>query len=131
MKVGIDLVLVKRFSKMAENIDSCTRVFTLNEIEYIKTKIGNIDLSVKKYKPIEYTIAGIYASKEAVLKAFGVGIAKEINITDIEITHNCNGACCVNLLGKAKQFAKDHHFKSIELSVSHDGEYATAICAII
>lgn len=131
MKVGIDLVKVERFNKMAKDIDACTKVFTLNEIAYIKTKASNVNLSVKKFKPVEYTIAGLYAGKEAVLKAFGVGIAKEIALKDIEIDHDKKGACCVKLFNLANEFMKTHKFKEIELNISHDGDYATAICVII
>lgn len=66
-------------------------------------------------------LAGRFAAKEAVSKAFKTGIG-ELAFTDIEILHDANGAPYVMLKGKL--------FTSIEISISHCDEYAIAVCAI-
>lgn len=130
MKTGIDLTEVSRFEKIASNLENSKFIFTDNEINYIKTKeVKNVN-SVKKFKPVEYTIAGLYAAKEAVLKAFGVGIGNGIGLNEVEISHDSIGACVVNLIGKAKQYYLENNFDEISVNISHDGDYATAICII-
>lgn len=130
MRVGIDLVKVERFKKMAKTLNSSNRIFTYKEVAYISSKIGKNVVATKKYLPNEYTVAGLYACKEAVLKAFGVGICALIPLNDVEIDHDEWGACVVVLYGLAKKWFDEHKYKKISLNVSHDGEYSTAICII-
>ena len=71
---GIDLVEIARFQNLDPAIRKrfFTRVFTANELEYIKD--------------IDQRAAGIFAAKEACAKALGCGIGS-VRWVDIEITH--------------------------------------------
>ena len=86
--------------------------FNDDEIKYINNNIT--------------TLAGLYSSKEALLKSLKSGI-NNYSLKDIEIVHNEN---------KAPSFIFHHELKflnnkNISLSISHDGEYAISMVSII
>lgn len=110
---GIDIVYIPRFAKIKNNLTIIKKLFTDAEIAYFTNK--DID-----------TIAGIYASKEAALKALELGI-NDISLKDIEVLHKDNGAPYLNLHNEAKEKAKDFN---LSLSISHDHDYAIAIVTL-
>ena len=109
---GIDLVEIKRFEKLINNKNFINKYFTLQEVKYI----NNIN-----------TMAGIFAAKEAFLKAIKKGINDYI-IKDIEILHDANKAPYIVLHNQLK---KDIDYKNISLSISHDLNYAIASVIIL
>lgn len=122
--IGIDLVLVSRIQKILENDKFYDRI--LNDIEkdyIIKNKKANKDVEAK-------SVAGFFACKEAILKAFGVGITNGYGFKDITIDHDKFGAPVVILSNSLKLLLSEKGKKSVSISVSHDGEYATAIAIL-
>lgn len=111
MKNGIDIVEINRFKELIKNETFMKKIFTKNEIEYIKKR----DYSL-------HTIAGLYASKEAFLKCFEKGI-NDYELNNIEVMHNQNNAPYIILNGKILEKLK---YKNISLSISHDKDYAIA-----
>ena len=130
MKVGIDLVMVERFKNIAENLEKSKKIFTDLEIKYINSKRGSLDDS-QKLPPYLKTMAGIYAAKEAVLKALGVGIGNGIGLNEVEIDHDLMGACVVKLTKNAENEQKRLKISQILVNISHDGDYATAVCVLL
>lgn len=118
MKTGIDIVEISRFNDIDIN-NFMNRFFTKNEIEYVNTKNNKLQ-----------TIAGIFACKEAVLKAFKLGIGKGIKLTDIEICHN-DGAPFIFENQIIKQYLKQYNLKEIDVNISHSKTSAIAICIIL
>ena len=114
MEVGIDLVEISRFKDKLSNTSFISSIFNQQEIEYI-SKHNSLD-----------TIAGLFAAKEALLKALKKGI-NNYSLKDIEITHDDNNAPSIILHNNLKN---DFDIKHISLSISHDGNYATAIVLI-
>jgi holo-[acyl-carrier protein] synthase len=101
VKIGTDIVKISRIAKSIENNHFKERVFTKSEIEYCKTA---------------QSFAGIFATKEAYLKAIGTGINTDLN--KIEVLHNEKGKPYLNGLANT------------DVSISHDGEYAIATVII-
>ena len=112
--VGIDLVEISRFKDKLNNNSFISSIFNPQEIEYI-SKHNSLD-----------TIAGLFAAKEAMLKALKKGI-NNYSLKDIEIIHDDNNAPSILLHNSLKN---DFDIKHISLSISHDGNYATAIVLI-
>lgn len=113
--VGVDIIEISRIEEaVKDNVNFMEKVFTDNEIEYLKSR---------KMRP-EY-IAGRFAAKEAVSKALGTGF-REFSLRDIEIDRNSLGKPMVILKGKAKQIAQRHGNYKIHLSISHDRSQAIA-----
>lgn len=97
MKIGTDIVKISRIEKSIEKKHFLESVYTQNEIAYCKAA---------------QSFAGLFAAKEAYLKALGTGINCRLNT--IEIDHTQSG----------KPFIKNA--EHCDLSISHDGDYAIA-----
>jgi len=115
--IGIDIVDIRRIAKM-DIKEFCKKVFNEDEAVYI----------IGKKNPAQ-SAAGIFAAKEAVVKALGTGFVSDVLYKDIEICHNTKGAPFVMLKNKAKAIFDDIG-EEIYISISHDGDYATAIALI-
>lgn len=111
---GIDIVQISRFDKLKENKTFMNNVFNDKELEYINKRNNNSN-----------TIAGLYASKEAFLKAIKKGI-NDYSLKDIEISHNDNNAPFIIL---HNELDKLYNSNNISLSISHDGDYGIAIAS--
>ena len=101
-----------------ESENFINKIYTEKEKNYI----------FSKKNPFQ-TAAGIYAAKEAVLKALGCGIESLRYFREMEILHGGEGKPCVILLNDLNNL-KNKLGESIYISISHDGEYSTA-CALI
>ncbi len=122
MKVGNDLVEVERFYKLLSNESFIKRVFTDKEMQHI----NSFNDEQKKAE----RMAGKYAGKEAVAKAIGFGIAKDVSFNEIEILPNNDGKPQVSLSGKTKVIFNSLDEKNIEISISNTKNLASAVCII-
>lgn len=119
MENGVDIAKIDRFEKEIDNPAFLNKYFTKNEIEYIS----------KKSKKAQ-TLAGLFCAKEAILKAFGMGIGREISLRDISILHDDFGKPYVEINSKLNYYLMKKNSQQICVSISHDGEYAIAFCVI-
>ncbi|MBU1036480.1 4'-phosphopantetheinyl transferase superfamily protein [Patescibacteria group bacterium] len=105
--VGIDIVSIKRFKSIKKTDYSFwDKFYTKEEWQYC----------FKKAKPTQH-LAGIFASKEAVIKVYS---KKEIdNHCQIEIKHKVSGQPFVKIKNLSKQ--------EIQISISYDHGFAIAI----
>ena len=104
--LGIDIQFVSELLPM-ETIDlksdpEILRIFTRHEIAYAETK---------PYP--KRTLAGIFAAKEAIIKAGFSGIIGK-DLTNLEISHEDDGK---------------PYFSGYSLSISHSNEYAISIAS--
>jgi holo-[acyl-carrier protein] synthase len=119
--IGVDLVKISRIEQAgAGHPGFLERVFTPREQEYC---------SRQKFPAQHY--AARFASKEAVLKAFGTGLSAGMKWTDIEVLHGEGGGPVVNVTGAARDLADLKGVKQIMLSYSHDEGYAVAYAVLI
>jgi len=86
--IGIDLIEIERIRKVIERNELAFTHKILTETEIGKMPQG-------ENRKIEY-IAGRFAGKEAVAKAYGTGIGKELGWKDIEIDTLSTGQPIVN-----------------------------------
>ncbi len=115
--IGIDLVHIKRIEKAYKRWGEkfLKRVFTLQEQSYCLQYIN----------PAVH-LAGIFAAKEAVLKALGTGLSQDINWPEVQIKSVAGKRPSVLLSGAAKRIADGLGIKNILISLSHDTDYAIA-----
>jgi len=112
--IGVDIVLIKR-------IEALQKRFGQKGLErYL------LPSELRLCSRIE-TAAGFWAAKEAIAKALGCGIGKELGFKEIEIYKDEKGAPRFRLLGDAK---RRFGLKEAALSISHDGGFAIAVAAI-
>jgi len=119
--IGTDLVKISRIEKAGNGHPGfLERVFTAREREYCERK---------KYPAQHY--AARFASKEAILKAFGTGMTSGMKWTDIEVLRGDGGGPIVNISGAARDLADLKGVKQVLLSYSHDEGYAVAHAVLI
>lgn len=94
---GVDIVKISRIKDILnKNSQSFyKKIFNKEEIEYIKGK---------SYNP--RTVAGLFASKEAVSKALGTGIGK-VKWKDIKVLHDSNGKPYIRLSDNVNDILND------------------------
>jgi phosphoglycolate phosphatase len=110
---GIDIVKISRIQESAKNASFCKRIFTNSEIEYYSSK-----------KDPFQTMAGIFAAKEAFLKALGKGIGY-ISFNEISVEHNILSQPFFSFSGNAKSIIEKMKLQ-VSLSISHDNDTAVA-----
>lgn len=72
-------------------------------------------------------LAGRFAAKEAIAKAFGTGIGQQLGWRDIEILPNAKGQPLVRLSERAQEQLLAKQAYSIHLSISHSDGIAVAM----
>ncbi len=118
--IGTDLVKTERIKKAVRTYGErfLKKVFTEKEQEYCL-----------KFKFPDSKFANKFAVKEAVCKAFGLGI-QEYGWKNIEAVNDKNGKPEVTLHNKALDFFKSINGKKILISISDTKEYSMAVCVI-
>ena len=101
--IGVDLVDVDKFSRK----NNIRKSFTENEISHAERKVNTNE-----------SLAGIFAAKEAIIKAFDLSLCYILR-KKIEIIYE-----------KSKPVAYINGQKSFaDISISHDGSYAIGVCS--
>ncbi len=114
--VGIDLCEISRMEKLIQDERFLVRFFNTEEQAYIR----------EKGKSGAQSMAGIFAAKEALAKALGVGIAADIR--EICVKHDANGAPYYSLSGEYARFAEVRRISGFFLSITHEAGMAAAVC---
>ena len=114
---GCDLIEIERIAKALQIENFCTRIYTAAELSYAESK---------KNQRKAASLAAVFAAKEAVAKALGVGLG-QIGWREIEVRHDELGKPFVALSGRARALAEERGVKNIHLSLSHSREYALAM----
>jgi holo-[acyl-carrier protein] synthase len=119
--IGVDIVDVGRVHAMLERYRDrfVKRVFTDAENRYASNSVKSAE-----------RLAGRFAVKEAVLKAFGTGKSQGILWRDVETVPGPKGRPKVNLYGNADKYMKILNADRVHVSISHDGGKAVAFVVI-
>ena len=116
IRVGVDLVGADRVERLAaENPGILQTLFTTRELA----------ACAPRRRPYEH-LAARFAAKEAVLKAFGTGLAERMQWTEIEIVNGMRGRPLVQLHGEVATRAKQLGLSDVEVSLSHTDGMAIA-----
>lgn len=125
MKLGTDICSVKRIKETYQKYSErfLDRVLTAREKEYVQSRaLKNKALSLTS---LSEAVAVRFAAKEAVAKALGTGW-KGIYWKEVEIINTESGSPQVILSGRAKALLSRLGFSNIEISLSHERDYALA-----
>ncbi|MDQ8191397.1 holo-ACP synthase [Roseibacillus persicicus] len=120
--IGIDVVEVSRIEASIEEFGAkfLNRIFSEEEQEYCQRQ---------KRCAIHY--AARFAAKEAISKAFGTGIGKDVGWLDLQIVRKPSGEPGVVLSGAALAFAEKNKVGDIKISLTHAQHYAAANAVIL
>ncbi len=113
--VGCDIIEVVRVQQSIEKHGELFlhKIFTPLEHNYCS-----------RYKNPYPHYAARFAGKEAISKAFGVGISTEISWLDMEIGNDSKGNPFVTFQPKVKAYFDD---PAVKITLSHCKEYAMAV----
>ena len=75
-------------------------------------------------------LGGLFAAKEAVLKALGTGWAAGLGFRQVEVLADRLGAPRVTLHGAARQRAESLGTRAVHLSITHERRYAAAVAIL-
>jgi len=116
--VGIDVVRVERFRRFLQEEKTALlkRLFTPAEQDYARSKRD----------PAPH-LAARFAAKESFSKAMGTGFREGLSWKEIEVVHDPLGKPELVLTGRAAEMVRERRISSLQLSLSHDGDYATAV----
>ncbi len=115
--IGVDIVEIARIEKALKLQGFLTRMFTEAEREYL----------MERGFPSQ-TVAGMFCAKEAVAKALGTGLSHGVAICDIEVLHNEDNMPAIHLYHGAAARAEELGLGEIQVSISHEKNYAVAVC---
>lgn len=113
--VGIDIIEIERVKKSLERHGNhfLNRLFTVKEQDYCL-----------KFKDPGPHLAGRFAAKEAIVKAFGVGFGSQVHWHDIEILEDERGKPIAHF---SKQVKENFQNPTMMVSISHSETNATAV----
>lgn len=120
--IGIDVIEVERIEEAVEEFGErfLERIFVEAERSYCEGQ---------QRPAIHY--AARWAAKEAVSKAFGTGIGKDLGWHDVEIRRRTSGEPEVVLHGRAREFAESRGVVEIKVSLTHAKSYAAANAVVL
>ncbi len=120
--IGIDIVETQRIEQSLEKFGErfLKRVFHPGEIAYARSmKLPALHLAAR------------FAAKEAISKAFGTGIGKQLGWTDMEIRRKTSGEPYAVLHGKGEDLARRRGVTQVLVSLSHCRAYSAASAILL
>lgn len=118
--IGTDLLDIARVRAILEQPAGdrfMARVLTAQELQLAEARRG---------RQAEF-VAGRFAAKEAVVKALGCGIGKEVSFRDMEVLPDAKGRPVVRLTSAAlERLALDGDRLTVHLSITHSDTAAMA-----
>ncbi|HWX19876.1 MAG TPA: holo-ACP synthase [Candidatus Binatia bacterium] len=119
--LGIDIIEVSRIQASHERFGErfLNRILHPNEIEYC--------LSHKVPGPF---LAGRFAAKEAISKAFGTGIGAQLGWHDVEVGRRDSGEPFVILHAGGQKLMQARGARAVLISLSHTQNHATAVAVL-
>lgn len=114
--IGLDIIEIARFDK-PDNPHFNERCFTAHEYAYISSKGLRAQAEAK---------AGMFAAKEAVVKALGTGF-RGFWPCEVEILHDALGKPFAVLHGKPLHLAKQRYITRVTISITHHQSTAAAM----
>ena len=111
--VGIDLIAISRVRAAIERYDGrfLRRVYTPEEVAFCRGRVPEL--------------AARFAAKEAVMKALGTG-ARGLAWREIEVLPDRRGKPLIYLYGRAKERAERIGLHAIDVSLTHERDFAAA-----
>ncbi len=75
-------------------------------------------------------VGGLFAAKEAVMKALGTGWDRGVTFRQIEVVRRSTGGPGIRLHGEAARQAARLGVRSVHLTISHERGYAAAMVVL-
>ncbi|MEY2553447.1 MAG: holo-[acyl-carrier protein] synthase [Ilumatobacteraceae bacterium] len=113
--IGVDAVDIERFRRSLERTPSMQRrLFTDAELAYVAPKADPVP-----------SLAARFASREAVMKAMGLGLGS-FGFHDVWVDRRESGEPLLNVSGRAAELATERGIVTWHLSITHTDQVAIA-----
>jgi holo-[acyl-carrier protein] synthase len=118
--VGLDVVELERVARIhARHGDAFVRRFC--HPEEVQARTG---------ERLVQHLGGLFAAKEAVLKALGTGWAEGLGFLQVRIERAAGGRPAVRLEGAAGALARRLGVEIVHLSITHETRWAAAVAVL-
>lgn len=123
IRCGVDMVEIQRIKDSIQRYgDSFVqKIFTAEEIKYCENRKNG------RYE----SYAARFAAKEAVSKALGTGFSQGVCLKGIELVNTDEGKPRINLYDTTRDRFLSMGATSMDISLTHSREYATAFAVIL
>ncbi len=118
--LGVDVMDLSRIKKILDK----------HETRFIRRLCRPGECKDRRGSALVEHVGGLFAAKEAVLKALGTGWAQGLVFRHIEVTYAASGAPEVILHDRALDRAKVLFVDTIHLSISHERNVAVAVAIL-
>ena len=119
--IGTDIVEIKRIEEITSLEKFAGRILSENE--------QHIFASMNDSKKIRY-ISKQFAGKEAISKALGTGINKDVSFKNIEILRDDDGMPFFNPINQLDNLIADLGITKTHVSLADENHYAIAIAVL-
>ena len=119
--IGTDIVEIKRIEEITSLEKFAGRILSENE--------QHIFASMNDSKKIRY-ISKQFAGKEAISKALGTGINKDVSFNNIEILRDDDGKPFFNPINQLDNLIADLGITKTHVSLADENHYAIAIAVL-
>lgn len=118
--IGIDIVSIDRFERLLERHGE-------RFIERV-CRPGEVRQKEAVLRPQH--VGGLFAAKEAVLKALGTGWDRGLGFRQIEVRRASGGRPTIQLHDRAAELAADLGVSRIHVSITHDHGVSAAVAVL-
>lgn len=119
--IGVDIAETARVEKLAADYGErfARRILTDDELEEFNRR-----------KQSSSYLATRFAAKEAVAKALGTGIGKELGFHGIQIDNDAHGKPCLRFLDAAADLISRRNISNAMISLSDEKHYVVAMVVL-
>jgi holo-[acyl-carrier protein] synthase len=118
--IGLDLVELARVARLLERHGE----------RFAQRLCVPGELQERRAERLVQHLGGLFAAKEAVLKALGTGWAQGLGFRDVEVVRGVGGAPGILLHGAAALRAERLGVSRVHLSITHERDYAAAVAVL-
>ena len=119
--IGTDIVEVERIKKISSVDKFAKKILSQNELDIFN------ELSKDKKT---FFLSKQFAGKEAVSKALGTGVGKEVSMKNIEILRDNKGKPIFNAIDELKTYMSNLGITKTHVSLSDESNYAIAMVVL-
>ena len=116
--IGTDIVEVERIKKISSVDKFAKKILSQNELDIFN------ELSKDKKT---FFLSKQFAGKEAVSKALGTGVGKEVSMKNIEILRDNKGKPIFNAIDELETYMSNLVITKTHVSLSDESNYAIAM----
>ena len=119
--IGTDIVEVERIKKISSVDKFAKKILSQNELDIFN------ELSKDKKT---FFLSKQFAGKEAVSKALGTGVGKQVSMKNIEILRDNKGKPIFNAIDELETYMRNLGITKTHVSLSDESNYAIAMVVL-